>query len=302
MGKLKKIGLFIWKPFKGILYFLTSKIFLRNIIGIIFTVASVIMLSFLFIQIFTRNGKSRPMPKIEGMSLEKAMAKYSYLTFHVDSVKEKDTITGIFFEPFQILSQNPEPESSIKDGRRVYLTVQQYNDNEVALPNIWGKDVNRALKNLSDKNLKGTIWKQIPDKAENTVLEVYAIDKGDTSKINGRSVLLPEGSSLLLVIAQGMGAEVPLPNCRCQTFDIAQFLLDGSELQLGNIFVNGNVMDTVNAYVYRQNPQFIEGRVALKGEEVNLWLSQELPEGCKVDNDLNPPTTRPDTLQVIGPK
>ncbi len=306
MGQLKKLGLFIWKIIKGTFYFLTSKIFLRNIIGIIFIIAGTILLSFLFIQEFSRHGKSRPMPKIEGMSLKEAMSKYNYLTFHVDSVKETDTITGLFFEPFQILSQNPAAESSIKNGRKVYLTVQQYNDKEVALPKIWGKDVSRALTDLNGKKLNGSIWKRIPDKAENTVLEVYVVNKNDTIKVNdygtnGTAPRLPEGSSLLLVVAQGMGSEVPLPNCKCQTFDIARFLLEGSELQLGSIFVGGGVMDTVNAYVYRQNPQFIEGKIALKGAEVNLWLSQELPEGCKIDTDLNPPTQRPDTLKVIGP-
>jgi hypothetical protein len=120
--------------------------------------------------------------------------------------------------------------------------------------------------------------------------------KGDTTLIKpyragGTAPRIPENSTLYLVVAEGMGEEVPLPNCRCRTFDLAKFLLDGAELKLGGIYADAAVIDTSAAFVYRQDPMYIDGRVVNKGIEVSLWLSKEVPENCSVDLDFVEPET-----------
>jgi len=292
---MKKFGQSLRTAFHNFWLFISSKIFLKNLTGIILTCAGFVVLVFIFIHFFSRHGQAIETPNITELTLSEAKKKYTYLNFHVDSMYYKDTITGEIPPFLTILAQDPLPKSQIKKGRTIYVNVQQFNKPITALPKIWGNDYERALIMLKDKNLVGKILRKVPDKALNTVLEVYIINnKGDTVEIKpyrqgGTASTIPENSILYLVVAEGLGEEVALPNCRCRTFDLAKFLLDGTELRLGGVFTTADVIDTSAAFIYRQSPEFINGRTVNKGVEVSLWLSKEIPENCSVDSDFVEP-------------
>lgn len=274
--------------------FVRSRIFWKNFALIILLVTGLLGLTYFSTFLFTRHGHSVETPQLEGMTLPEAKAKYGRsFSFKVDSVSEKDTMTGIAYPPLTILSQNPPRRSKIKKGRTIYLAVQQFSSQLTPIPRIWDRQVELAMSMLGRKNINTVIWKRVNDKAFNTVLKVYYVNASkDTVEIPSYRVgdnapRIPEGTKLYLVVAKGMGEEVLLPNCRCKPFEMARFLVEGSDLVIGNLMVDGNVTDTALAYVYRQVPTYIDSMKIKKGDEISLWLSNELPAGC--DDNLNDP-------------
>jgi beta-lactam-binding protein with PASTA domain len=291
------------KAFKNFFYFISSKIFLKNFTAMLFVIVAFVAFLFGFTYLFSRHGKAIETPNLVGMNISEAMARYDNIRFHVDSLDAEDAITKERPPLLSILAQDPSPKSKIKKNRTVYVTVQQYNRTRKTVPKIWGRDVERAMKSLEEAKLQGTILRSIPDKAENTVLEVYVVNKsGDTTLLEPYKELkyapsLEKGTMLYLVIASGMGENVSLPNCKCDTYDMARFKVEGYDLRVGTVIANANVLDSAAAYVYRQHPVFVDGRQVKKGQEVDLWLTKDAPDGCDVDADF---ITKPDTLVTIG--
>ncbi len=300
---MKKAWQTIKVAFKNFFYFISSKIFLKNFTAMLFVIVAFLVLIFVFTHLFSKHGKAIETPDLVGMNISEAMAKYNNIRFHVDSVNVEDTITGERPPLLSILTQDPYPASKIKTNRTIYVTIQQINQPHQTIPNIWGRDAARAIKSLKNRNFKATILRAIPDKAENTVLEVYLVNKsGDTTLLEPyRDVKyapsLQEGTTLYLVIASGMGEDVALPNCKCDTYDMSRFKIEGYDLRVGTVIADANVLDSAAAYVYRQHPVFVGGRQVKKGQEIDLWLTRDAPIGCDVDKDF---ITEPDTLVTIG--
>jgi hypothetical protein len=73
---------------------------------------------------------------------------------------------------------------------------------------------------------------------------------------------------------------VLVPDCVCLLFDAAKFMIAASNLTVGSVVKDGSVTDEESAYVWRQNPVFTEGGVMRVGEQVDLYLTQEIPAAC----------------------
>ena len=286
----------IWNGIKrGFLetgYFITSKLFLKNFFGMALTISAFVGSAFLFIHLFSRHGDYIEMPNLDGLSLPEASAKYRNISFHVDSINKVDSLTGERAPLLSIQSQDPPANTKIKKGRRVYITVQQINPDLATMPNIWGRQADRVINSLQNRKLKGKILRTEPDRAENTVLKALLFHpNGDSTILHPYTNVkdaqrIPEGTMIYLVVAQGMGEQVLLPNFKCQTYDAALFTLDGYQLRLGSVFADANVIDSAAAFVYRQNPIFIDTRKIQKGQEIDLWLTRDAPIGCEIDSDF----------------
>lgn len=94
-----------------------------------------------------------------------------------------------------------------------------------------------------------------------------------------RGVKVPKGATLEFVITERITNEVAIPNLVCKRYDAADFLISTSNLVVGQVF--GDVADRSNAYVYKQDPPYVSGKMIRKGESINLYLSSSLPRACK---------------------
>ena len=269
--------------FKEIFFFLSSKIFLKNISFMVIAVVSFFALAYFSLNWLTFHGKFTETPEVVGLNLKEIKKKYNNFSFHIDSAAfDKD------IEPFTIITQDPYPGEKIKHNRTIYITVSPIQPPFVSLPNIYGKRLELALKALKDKKFRTKIYRFENDKADSTILKMIYFNPltGDSTVLaEGKNAAhLPEGSTVHLVVARGLGAQVLLPNLLCSTYDVAQFLLEGSDLQVGNVFTDGVVSDSTNAYISRQNPPYLINRMIKKGQEVDIWLSSTPPANCGIDD------------------
>ncbi len=222
--------------FKEIFFFLSSKVFFKNIFLMLVTVIAFFTFAYLSLNWITHHNKFTETPNVVGLTLEEVQRKYPNFNFHIDSTNYNKDIP-----PLTIITQDPYPKEKIKHRRTIYLTVTPFMPSLKTVPLIYGKQLNRALVALNNSGFEGKILRFENDKADSTILKVlYFNPKTGDSTVLGTQVgdvsKVPEGSILHLVVAR-IGEEVPVPDLACNTYDAARFLLEGSELNVGNVGV-----------------------------------------------------------------
>lgn len=192
------------------------------------------------------------------------------------SIEVQDSVYIDSLKPLQVVRQIPDELDVVKSTRTVYLTINRAVPPLVEMPNIIGYSLRSAELTLQNLRLKlgDTTFK--PDFAKNSVLQqLYnGVDIQPGAKIR-------EGSKIDLVVGNGLGTSVSVPNLIGLTFGDAKAVLEGKGLGLGSVITSGGVTDTLNAFVYRQSPDRfdIDGtpRTIRPGQIVDIWLSLERP-------------------------
>ena len=289
---------FIKKIFREIKGFFTSGYVLKNIGLAIALVLVLLFLTFKLLDVYTHHGESITVPDFRGMTIEQAkdQLKNNKLKYEI--------IDSLFTEkkkPGAIIDQDPPTGSKVKQKRTIYFTVNAINPPLVSLPNIWNKPLNFATKMLEARGLKvdEENIRYRKDKAVNTVLEVIygseTLDKPRSSS-SSTDIRIPRGSALGLVVAEGSGGEVFVPKLTCFTYEEAIFKIRSSNLNIGALLADKTVIDTLSAFVYKQNPTHEEAQIIRMGEQVDIWLTQDRPIGC--EDELSDEISKSDSSET----
>ena len=270
--KAKNIG-------KELFLFLSSKIFLKNLAGMIAIIAGVLALSFFWMSSYTHHGESLQVPSYLNMNIEEAIQQANQQNLKVvvnDSIWSADKPAGT------ILEQSPKPLSKVKEKRTIYLTITKFQAEEKLLPTLAGNDnynyYARRLKQLK-VNLK-VKSKQFSNKLEeNTILYLYVNDKKVTARDLKDGVKVPQGAMVEAVVTTRGGGRVYVPNLVCKKYSEAAFIVEGSELRV-SVIKDGTVKSLDNAYVWKQNPDYGSGKSLGVGATVDVYVTKRLPPDC----------------------
>lgn len=262
--------------------FFTAPVFVKNCLGMVGVLFGFFLLTFWWMKCYTNHGESMEVPNFREMNLREASKKAKARDFRV-------AITDSIFmpgkPPGEIISQNPEPGSRVKEERTIYFTVTKNNPDVVRLPDLaGGDDYDMYSRKVARLGVKPRIVGRVNDpKVEpNTIIEV--IFRGDTitDKLD-QGISVEMGATLDFVVSEQVSLTVEIPDCVCMTFDAAKFLIQSSQLNLGSTIKDGTVTDPERAFVYRQSPRFTAGGSMRVGEQVDLYLTQNRPSGCPVE-------------------
>ncbi len=267
--------------FTELKYFLSSKIFLKNFAGMLGIVIGTIILVFLFLRLFTRHNSYVTIPSYVGKTVEQAKALKGARHFNIMVIDSNQYQENL--EPGEIIIQDPAPEAQAKKGRKIYVTINAFKVPTKKVPRIWGIQLAMAERRLKYNKFEWDIIKR-PDRAVNTILEIRVKETGEIIKPyrEGEAApRLPQGTKLELIVAEGRGAAIAIPNLVCMTYSEAKRTIEGLNSNVGAIMLNGNVSDTLNAYVWRQDPSAYDGLTINVGDEINLWLQMEQPLQCR---------------------
>ncbi|HVB03643.1 MAG TPA: PASTA domain-containing protein [Chitinophagaceae bacterium] len=253
---------------------LTRQPFWVNLLAAIGLIFLIWMIFFISLGFITKHGQSVGVPLIVGRSLDDAEMVLNKDGFHV--VVQDSAFTDSL-PAFTILRQSPQADDQVKPNRTVFLTVNKAEPPMTAMPDLISYSFRSAVMTLESQRLVmgDTIYRA--DFAKNSVLD--QLYQGKPIKAG---TLIPEGSRISLVLANGLGAaSSPVPDFIGLTFQQARDLINADDLSLGVVLFNGPITDTANAYVFQQiparrgdqgNPNNIH-----PGEVVDLWVSQ-LPQ------------------------
>ncbi|MDX5437789.1 MAG: PASTA domain-containing protein [Pontibacter sp.] len=232
-------------------------------------VVMVIGFFYVYLPATTNHGESISVPKIEGMLLadaEELLDDQARRYYTHDSTYKPD------LKPFQILTQDPAPGAKVKEGRKIYISINMKNPPMIKMPKLIDGSVKNAELILKSYDLKKGKLTYVPDLQQGAILKQF---------VNGKEVkpgeLIPKGSVVDLHVGDGLGnAEFEMPSVVGMPVDEATVLLVGQGLQIGNIiYVQGS--DKPDGTVLKQRPFAEVGAKIRVGELVDLWVAGREP-------------------------
>src|SRR5690606_15230262 len=118
----------------------------------------------------TNHGESVPVPKITGMSLPDAEAflDEQNLRYFIN-----DSSYNSEHKPFEILTQDPAPGAQVKEGRKIYVSVNMKNPPMIKMPKLIDGSVKNAELILKSYDLKIGKITPVPDLQKNAVLKQF---------------------------------------------------------------------------------------------------------------------------------
>ncbi|MCS6934225.1 MAG: PASTA domain-containing protein [Chitinophagales bacterium] len=259
---------------------LFSKALLINVLIALVIIALLLLMVQWGLKSYTRHGESIPVPDLRGMDLARAM----------ETLEDKnlewvilDSVFDVSKPPFTVIDQNPRPQSRVKQGRKIYLTVNASTAPTAELPDLVGRSSYKFAKmQLESYGFKvgEPIYK--PDPHRDAVIGMLVDGQPATRKMK-----VKKGSTITLILGDGLSnTRIGVPYLIGLRYDEAEFKLKGYSLNVGALIIDEGVKDTASAIVYKQFPEFGKGNMLHLGEPIDLWLAKELPEGIVVQPEL----------------
>lgn len=261
---------------------MTVRKFLRSMI-ILLIVLAILFIGVLFwLKVYTNHGQKLELPDFVGMEYTDAIDVGQDKTFELIVV---DSIHIVGRQGGEIVDQNPDAFAKVKENRKVYVTVTKYNADVLktgSLGVMYGQDYQSKKAELSHLDINSEIKGYNYDSGEpDHILEVWyegrPIITGSGRK---EEVEIKKGGTLQFVLSKRQGGLVGIPNLRCNSYGAAKFILESSNLKLGEVIDEGNISDRNSAVIVSQSPSYSAGQTINMGESISLTLSQTKPEDC----------------------
>jgi beta-lactam-binding protein with PASTA domain len=211
---------------------------------------------------YTRHDQVAVIPNYIGLEMDQINNLESSKDFELIIV---DSIYDYTKKPGSVISQDPLPQTKVKPGRAIYLSLVSYMPEQVSMPELIDLSLRRAKALLQTYGLKLGRVSVAPDIAENAVLKV---------SVNGRIVKpgtpIHKGSVIDLVIGSGTGTGQPsIPFLIGKTRESARLELSRLGLTIGEEIYSASC-DSTNGLVYEQNPVYVYGKKIEAGTAFSL--------------------------------
>jgi beta-lactam-binding protein with PASTA domain len=251
--------------------FLKSKVFLRQLgLAMVIGVGLIIVL-IIWLNIYTRHGQSRPVPEVRGLTLEEArrtVLKNRMRFTVIDSVYTSFVPRGCIAE------QIPLPGHRVKKGRMIKVTINAFNPEMVAVPDLVGLPRRQALSLIETAGLVPGQLNYVPDLTVDFVLK---------QTIHGREMTpgdsVQKGMVIDLVLGKGLSSQrTVIPHLSGLSLDGARNQILSSSLNLGAYVFDATVADhddSLAAFVYKQNPEYYRDATVQLGSSVYIWLTTD---------------------------
>ncbi len=271
---------------KDLISFLISRIFWKHIAILAGTGLLIALFIFIGLKIYTKHGKAYAVPDLRGLTVEEAemVTKARRLRHKVaDSVFISHEARGT------VIDQNPAPNFRVKENRTIFLTINAMNPERVSMPDVTGVSLRQARVLLETQGLEVGRLIYVPDIALNNVLN---------QQYQGKDIkpgeLVVRGESIDLILGEGLSSRTThVPDLIYMNQDEARSRILEYSLNLGATLYDTTIKnsdDSLNAFVWRQRPEFEDDSQIRLGSLIDLWLS--------LDSTLLPV---PDTTDLLIP-
>jgi len=272
--------------------FLLSKTFLKNLGLAALIVVILIMILLIWLNFYTRHGQSRPVPDFIGLTMDQTLktARKNRVRYQIiDSVYTAEVPRGCIAE------QNPMPGFRVKKWRNIMLTINAFNPELVAMPNLVNLPKRQAIAIIESNGLEMGTPRYIPDISIDVVIkQLYngkEIQEGDS---------IQKGSTIDLVLGKGLSNQrTAVPDLMGLDLESAKNRIFSASLTLvTSIYDNtvANSRDSATAFVYKQNPEFSADATLQLGSSIYLWLTVDstklINDSTKISVDTIPKLIR----------
>lgn len=249
--------------------FLKSRQFIWHLTLILVVIALLLYATLLLLNVYTHHGKSLQVPDFMGLSENdvKEVAKENKLRYTIiDSMFIPDAVPGT------IIAQHPHIGDKVKQRRTIYLTISAISPEKVMVPIIVDISLRNAQSQLENVGLRLGKVEYRPSEFLNLVLE---------KRLNGEpfpdDTMLNKGTEVDLIVGKGLSNErTSVPNLFGMKLGDARNTLYTISLNLGALVYDRSVInanDSLNAQVWKQNPENNPENYIELGTSIDLWLT-----------------------------
>lgn len=242
--------------------FITTKRFLKHFAYSIVLFIVLAWITLLILKMYTRHNQVAVVPNYVGLTMDQVNNLESAKDFELLVV---DSIYDNSKRPGSVISQDPLPETKVKPGRSVYLSLVSFMPEQVSMPALTDLSLRRAKALLQTYGLKLGNVRVVPDMAKNAVLR---------ATVNGQFIKpgtpIRKGSVVDLVIGSGSGAgEAAIPFLIGKTRETALRELSRLGFTVAGEFYSASC-DSTNGQVFEQNPVYVYGKRMQAGTSFTL--------------------------------
>lgn len=237
--------------FRRVINKISAHFLLRNIVLAVCGIIVFVYLVSVALNLFTRHGQRYSVPELLGKTVEEVAPLIE------DADLELVVIDSLFVPgvaPGTIIDQSPEPTSSVKSGRKVFLVINSISPRSEVIPYVTGYSLRQAKNILEGKGfeIKRLVYK--PDMANNNVIgESY----NGKEIVRGSTLKATLGEGITLIVGRSGGAPLPIvPKVIGLTLREAKSRLWEIGLNVGEVRRDVEVteMNIDEARVYKQSP------------------------------------------------
>ena len=246
-------------------------ILITLLLALIIIVVLIVIFFFSYLPRATNKGETITVPNIEGMQINQLE---SFLGSKDLRFEVNDSSYSSEQPPLAVLKQYPHAGAKVKEGRKIFISVNRINPPTVPVPNLVDGSIVNAEAVLQSNELKRGRIMLVPGPF-NVVKEMKY--KGAHIEPNVR---VPKGAVIDLVVESGHADIVELVDMVGWEFEDAKLFVIGANLNMET----KKVEDTVgyNPIVLKQKP---EGPQNVKvGDVVTIWIGKEGTEPPEDDD------------------
>ena len=251
------------------LRFLLTKKFFRHL-GLAVALGIILLLGTLvWLKIYTHHGQAISVPNLAGLTVDEVQDVTSSRRLRYEVV---DSVFSTEMPRGTVLKQNPKANSRVKKNRKIFLTMNAVNLEMIAMPRLVGLSIRQARLALQNAGLilGDIVYK--PDYAINNVLQQMHND----SVIN-EGTEITKGAIINLVLGMGLSKETTrIPDLVGIFLEEATEVIADYYLNIGAVTYDESMedaMDSTQAFIWRQYPEFDEFKRMNMGMEVDIWLT-----------------------------
>jgi len=247
--------------------FLKSRIFFIQLGLSIIATLLVVWIATLFLSFFTNHGQEITVPDLTGLKIEELD---DYLGERHLEYEIIDSVYGSSGKTGTVISQDPYPNSKVKSGRKIYITVIAKLPERTTMPDLKDLTLRQTISVLETYGLKVGKLEYVPDIAKNAILKQKY--KG---KIIEPGTMIEKRSSIDLVLGKGeKNEEANIPFLLGKTRNEAIKLINEYSLNVGEETFEGG-SDTSNARVYKQSPAYSKKGTISLGSSIDVFYKSD---------------------------
>ncbi len=233
------------------------------IIATLFFSFILLIVFYVYLPIKTNKDDSITVPEVVEMEFD---GLHEFITSkQLRYVVTQDSGYNSELPPLAVLTQFPKANSKVKEGRKLYLTLNAVNPPKVELPDLVGKSLQTVQLKFNAIGVKKGKYKFTEGPYKNTFV---------AAEIDGKTInageLIPKGSVIDIVLQNGKGKQYfNAPNVVGKDKEQAEYIIAGSSLNIGEIVYEKT--DSLQGKVIKQIPN--PGSRVRIGQLVNLWVA-----------------------------
>jgi len=146
--------------------YLKTKTFRKNLIIAAISIIAFLLFVFYSLGFYTHHGEGMPVPKLKGLSIEKAieLLEAQGLRYQIN-----DSVYLIDKDPGIVVEQDPDASTNVKANRTIYLIITRDAPN-IKFPDIAGKTYLEVRSILNNYQLKVGDTSYVSDVARDVII------------------------------------------------------------------------------------------------------------------------------------